>query len=100
MTKAGDAGTQVGLGTHVQPIPSAIVDEYFCKSDSEMTVMPDQGRIRICIEFGNNDEKPGAIVVIAVPSRSAWTLSSTRPRGAIGAKITAPPSRCLSVDWI
>ena len=36
-----------------------------------MTFVPDQGRIRVCIEFGNNDEKPGAIVVIAAPSRSA-----------------------------
>ena len=65
-----------------------------------MTFVPDQGRICICIEFGNNDEKPGAIVVIAVSSRSAWTLSSTWPRGAMCAKITAVPSRWLRVGRI
>jgi homogentisate 1,2-dioxygenase len=64
MTTAGDAGTQAGMGAHVYVVSKSMVDEYFYNADAEMMFVPDQGRLRICTEFGLIDAEPCEIVVI------------------------------------
>ncbi|WP_210245561.1 MULTISPECIES: homogentisate 1,2-dioxygenase [unclassified Tardiphaga] len=64
MTTAGDAGTQAGMGAHVYLATRSMVDEYFYNADGEMLVVPQDGRLRFCMEFGVIDVEPGEIVVI------------------------------------
>jgi homogentisate 1,2-dioxygenase len=64
MTTAGDVGTQAGMGAHVYAITKSMVDAYFYNADAEMMFVPDQGRLRLCTEFGIIDAEPCEIVVI------------------------------------
>ena len=64
MTTAGDAGSQAGMGVHVYLATRSMVDEYFYNADGEMLVVPQQGSLRFCTEFGVIEVEPGEIAVI------------------------------------
>lgn len=64
ITTAGDAGSQAGMGAHVYLATRSMVDEYFYNADGEMLIVPQEGRMRFCTEFGIIDVEPGEIVVI------------------------------------
>lgn len=64
MTTAGDAATQAGMAAHVYLITKSMVDEYFYNADGEMLFVAQQGRLRICTEFGIIDIEPCEIAVI------------------------------------
>ena len=46
MTSAGDVNTQVGMASHVYLVTKSMEDEYFFSADSELLVVPQEGRIR------------------------------------------------------
>ena len=52
ITTAGDAGTQAGMAAHVYVATRSMVDEYFYNADGEMLVVPQDGALRFCTEFG------------------------------------------------
>ncbi|MEH6728650.1 MAG: homogentisate 1,2-dioxygenase, partial [Hyphomicrobiales bacterium] len=58
MTTAGDVNTQIGMAAHVYLITESMVDDYFYSADSEMLVVPQQGRIRFHTELGIIDLEP------------------------------------------
>ena len=64
ITTAGDAGSQAGLAAHVYLITRSMQDEYFYNADAEMLVVPQQGGLRFCTEFGIIDVDPGEIAII------------------------------------
>ena len=64
ITTAGDAGTQTGMAAHVFVATRSMVDEVFWNADGELLVVLQQGRLRVCTEFGIIDAGPGEIVVI------------------------------------
>jgi len=64
MTTAGDVNTQVGMATHVYLVTESMVDEYFFSADSELLVVPQQGRLRFCTELGIIDLEPKEIAII------------------------------------
>ncbi|WP_238313890.1 homogentisate 1,2-dioxygenase, partial [Methylobacterium crusticola] len=64
MTTAGDAGAQAGMGAHLYFATRSMRDEYFYNADAEMLVVPQQGHLRFCTEFGTIDVAPGEICVI------------------------------------
>ncbi|RCW87218.1 homogentisate 1,2-dioxygenase [Paracoccus lutimaris] len=46
MTTAGDVNTQVGMATHIYLVTQSMQDEYFFSADSELLVVPQEGRLR------------------------------------------------------
>ena len=64
MTTAGDVNTQVGMASHIYLITQSMEDEYFFSADSELLVVPQQGRIRFATELGIIDLEPKEIAII------------------------------------
>lgn len=64
ISTAGDVNTQVGMASHVYLINQSMQDQYFYSADSEMLVVPQQGQLRFCTEFGIIDLLPGEIAIL------------------------------------
>jgi len=64
MTTAGDVNTQVGMASHVYLVTASMRDAYFYSADSELLVVPQEGRLRFCTELGVIDVAPREIAVI------------------------------------
>ena len=64
MTTAGDVNTQVGMASHIYLITQSMVGEYFYSADSELLVVPQEGRLRFCTELGIIDLEPNEIAII------------------------------------
>ena len=64
MTTAGDVNIQVGMAAHVYVVTTSMVNDYFYSADSELLVVPQQGRLRFCTELGVIDLQPQEIAVI------------------------------------
>ncbi|NKB28347.1 MAG: homogentisate 1,2-dioxygenase [Rhodobacteraceae bacterium] len=64
MTTAGDVNTQVGMAAHIYLINASMVDEYFYSTDSELLIVPQEGRLRFCTEMGVIDLDPQEIAVL------------------------------------
>ncbi len=64
VTTAGDVNTQVGMATHVYLVTASMVDEYFYSADSELLVVPQEGRLRFCTEMGIIDLEPKEIAIL------------------------------------
>ena len=64
MTTAGDVNIQVGMASHVYLVTQSMVDEYFFSADSELLVVPQEGRLRFCTELGVIDLEPKEIAII------------------------------------
>ncbi|GGL70509.1 homogentisate 1,2-dioxygenase [Wenxinia marina] len=64
MTTAGDVHTQVGMASHVYLVTESMVDDYFFSADSEMLVVPQQGRLRFHTELGILDVEPTEIAIL------------------------------------
>ncbi|MFW2544943.1 homogentisate 1,2-dioxygenase [Primorskyibacter sp. 2E107] len=64
MTTAGDVNTQVGMASHVYLVTQSMVDSYFFSADSELLVVPQEGRLRFCTELGIIDLEPKEIAIL------------------------------------
>jgi len=64
MTTAGDVNTQIGMASHVFLVTESMVDDYFFSADSELLVVPQEGRIRFHTELGIIDLEPKEIAII------------------------------------
>ena len=64
MTTAGDVNTQVGLASHVYLVTESMVDDYFFSADSELLVVPQEGKLRFYTELGVIDLAPQEIGII------------------------------------
>lgn len=64
MTTAGDVYTQVGMATHVYLVTQSMKDEYFFSADSELLVVPQEGKLRFCTELGVIDVEPSEIAIL------------------------------------
>ncbi len=64
MTTAGDVNTQVGMATHIYLVNQSMVDEYFYSADSELLVVPQEGRLRFSTELGVIEAEPQEIVIL------------------------------------
>jgi len=112
ITTCGDVSTQAGMGAHIYVATRSMENEYLCNADAEMMIVPEQGALRLCTEFGIIDVAPAEIAVIprgvklrvelrGGPSRGylcenyggAFTLPE---RGPIGANCLANPRDFLS----
>ncbi|MDB6180841.1 homogentisate 1,2-dioxygenase [Paracoccus fistulariae] len=64
ITTAGDVNTQVGMASHIYLVTRSMQDEYFFSADSELLVVPQEGRLRFCTELGIIDLEPKEIAII------------------------------------
>ena len=64
MTSAGDVNIQVGMASHIYLVTDSMVDAYFYSADSEMLIVPQEGRLRFCTELGVLDLEPKEIAII------------------------------------
>ncbi|MCH2163851.1 MAG: homogentisate 1,2-dioxygenase [Marinovum sp.] len=64
MTTAGDVNTQTGMAAHVYLVTQSMVDDYFYSADSEMLVVPQEGRLRFHTELGIIDVEPKEIAIM------------------------------------
>ncbi|MGR3435946.1 MAG: homogentisate 1,2-dioxygenase [Shimia sp.] len=64
MTSAGDVNTQTGMAAHVYLVTASMRDAYFYSADSEMLVVPQEGRLRFATELGVIDAGPQQIVIL------------------------------------
>jgi homogentisate 1,2-dioxygenase len=64
MTTAGDVNTQVGMASHIYLVTDSMFDEYFYSADSELLVVPQEGRLRFCTELGVIDIEPKEIAIL------------------------------------
>jgi homogentisate 1,2-dioxygenase len=64
MTTAGDVNTQVGMASHVYLVTASMEDAYFYSADSELLVVPQEGRLRFFTELGIIDLEPQEIAII------------------------------------
>ncbi len=64
MTTAGDVNTQVGMASHIYLVTESMVDDYFFSADSELLVVPQEGKLRFYTELGVIDLAPQEIGII------------------------------------
>ena len=64
MTTAGDVNTQVGMASHIYLVTASMEDEYFFSADSELLVVPQEGRLRIATELGVIDLAPQEVAIL------------------------------------
>ena len=64
MTTAGDVYTQVGMASHIYLVTQSMQDAYFYSADSELLVVPQEGRLRFCTELGIIDLEPKEIAIL------------------------------------
>ena len=64
MTTAGDVNTQTGMASHIYLVTDSMVDSYFYSADSELLVVPQEGRLRFCTELGIIDLAPQEIAIL------------------------------------
>ncbi|NVK72039.1 MAG: homogentisate 1,2-dioxygenase [Oceanospirillaceae bacterium] len=64
ITTAGDVNTQVGMATHIYIATKSMVDEYFYSADSELLVIPQEGRLRFATELGIIDIEPKEFAIL------------------------------------
>ncbi|MXU66506.1 homogentisate 1,2-dioxygenase [Oceanomicrobium pacificus] len=94
MTTAGDVNTQVGLAIHAYLATADMQDRFFYSADSELLLVPQEGRLRIDTELGRIDLEPLEIAVLPRGMVFRVTLPDGPARGFIcenyGAKFTLP----------
>lgn len=64
MTTAGDVNTQIGMASHIYLVTESMRDEYFFSADSELLVVPQEGRLRFATELGIIDLEPKEIALL------------------------------------
>jgi homogentisate 1,2-dioxygenase len=94
ITTAGDAGAQSGMAAHIYLATRSMVDEYFYNADGELLLVPQQGELRLCTEFGIIDLSPGEIAVIPRGVKMRVELRNGPARGYMcenyGGALTLP----------
>ena len=64
MTTAGDVNLQEGLASHIYLVTHSMEDSYFYSADSELLIVPQEGRLRFATELGVLDIQPQEIAVL------------------------------------
>ena len=94
ITTAGDVNTQIGMAAHVYIANQDMIDKYFYSADSELLIVPQEGRIRFLTEMGIIDVEPREIVIIPRGLMFRVEIIDAQARGFIcenyGAKFDLP----------
>jgi homogentisate 1,2-dioxygenase len=93
MTTAGDVNTQVGMASHIYLVTASMEDEYFYSADSELLVVPQEGR---CASAPSSASSTWSRKEIAIMPRGLVYRVEllTARRAASSARTTARNSSC------
>lgn len=104
MVVFGDAGTRVGAGIHVYHAVMSMESRYFCNSDGELLLVPQEGTVRIHTECGLLDVAPNSVAVIPRGIKFRVVLLSERARGYVcenyGARLDLPERGPIGTDGL
>lgn len=64
VSTAGDVNIQEGMAAHVYLVNASMQDDYFYSADSELLVVPQEGRLRFVTELGIIELEPQEIAII------------------------------------
>ena len=64
MTTAGDVNTQIGMAAHTYLVTESMRDQYFYSADSELLIVPQEGKLRFSTELGILDVSPQEIAIL------------------------------------
>jgi homogentisate 1,2-dioxygenase len=93
MTTAGDVNTQVGMASHIYLVTASMEDAYFYSADSELLIVPQEGKLRFFTELGIIDLEPQEIAII--PRGLVYRVEVLKARrAASSARTTARSSSC------
>lgn len=94
VTTAGDVHTQVGMASHVYLANETMDDDYMYSADSELLVVPQDGRLEIFTEFGIIELEPLEVCILPRGMVFKVGLLDDTARGFIcenyGARFTLP----------
>ncbi len=94
ITTAGDVHTQTGMAAHVYLVNESMRDDYFYSADSELLLLPQDGRLEIFTEFGIIELAPRELCVLPRGMVFRVVLRDDTARGFVcenyGAKFTLP----------
>ncbi len=83
MASNGDAGGHSGIAVHIYRATAPMTDRVFSDSDGELLIVPQQGRLLLCTEFGLVAATPGEIAVIPRGVRFRVELPDGAARGYV-----------------
>ncbi|WP_118133554.1 homogentisate 1,2-dioxygenase [Oceanicella sp. SM1341] len=83
MTTAGDVNTQVGMAAHIYLATADMEDEWFYSADSELMIVPQEGRLRIETELGLIELEPLEIAIMPRGMLFAVKLPDGHARGFV-----------------
>jgi homogentisate 1,2-dioxygenase len=108
----GDVAARSGVAIHIYRATTSMADRVFSDADGELLIVPQQGRLLLCTEFGRIEAAPGEIAVVPrgvrfraeLPDRAACgyicenygALFALPELGPIGANGLANPRDFLS----
>jgi homogentisate 1,2-dioxygenase len=82
------------MAAHIYLATQSMESDYFYNADGEMLVVPQQGAVRFCTEFGRIEAGPGEICIIPRGVKFKVELVDGPARGYVcenyGAKFTLP----------
>ncbi|MEM9330053.1 MAG: homogentisate 1,2-dioxygenase [Pseudomonadota bacterium] len=64
ITTAGDVNTQTGMASHIYLVTESMEHEYFYSADSEILIVPQEGKLRFFTELGILDVSPKEIAIL------------------------------------
>jgi homogentisate 1,2-dioxygenase len=79
----GDVAARTGVAIHIYRATKSMADRVFSNADGELLIVPQQGRLLLCTEFGRVDAAPGDIAVVPRGVRFRVELLEGGARGYI-----------------
>jgi homogentisate 1,2-dioxygenase len=79
----GAAGARMGIAIHIYRTTKSMTDRVFSNADGELLIVPQQGRLLLCTEFGRLDAAPGEIAVVPRGVRFRVELLDGAARGYV-----------------
>ena len=100
----GDARAQTGIGIHIYRANKSMDERFFCNSDGELLIVPEQGGLTVHSECGVLEIKPGEIAVMPRGIKFRVVLRNGNARGYVcenyGAKLTLPERGPIGSDGL
>ncbi|MBT8095948.1 MAG: homogentisate 1,2-dioxygenase [Woeseia sp.] len=100
----GNAAQQCGIGIHIYRANASMRDRFFCNTDGELLLVPEQGGLTLHTEFGILQIDPGHVAVIPRGVCFAVKLNDKTARGYIcenyGERFALPERGPIGTDGL
>ncbi len=100
----GGAAMQAGIGIHIYRANRSMEKRFFYDADGELLLVPEQGALELCTEFGMLDVEPGQVAVVPRGVRFQVRLAGETARGYVcenyGARFELPERGPIGTDGL